>query len=440
MKKKVRSLFGVIGLFLSSITFSNPTVTLTAPIINTTYPAGSNATVTYYISNYVPKQLSVVSISGVSSPLSITNHCATIPAGTPTHPGICSIDLTIAPTAAEANKAIKQQLKIYYGGRTPLSSNISFQITNMTNFTYVSTALNGILYQCAINSLGSLVSCSPTPIVNPGWFPTSAYFATFNDTVYAYVSSYYGDVFQCTLDNNNDLYSCTNINPTPPYYAPVAKNLTFATVSTRQYAYVSQANTGPGTDVWLCNTDPSSGVFTSCQTTGNDYVWSNVFDVTVATFDQQYAYVVDNNAAKIVRCTIDQTDGTFIAGSCANMTQTGTPWVSPSAVTFATFNGTRYAYISDQNVGVLQCNINQTTGDFLSCSSTNYSGGTDVFGVAFSAINDTTYAYISTLFGQVWVCATNNSGGFVGCTAQSPSFTDGRSFGNVFWSTFNTLQ
>lgn len=426
-------------LLLSCLVHSTPTVTLIAPSIQTTYAAGSSTTLTYYLNNYVPKPIPIQSISGISPPLSITSPCTTIPAGTLTHPGVCTITITIAPTTGDANTRVRQQLQINTASRTPLISPINFQVTNMSHFAYVSTALNGTLYACAQGTNGSLTTCRPMPSTSPSWFPTSTYFATFNDTRYAYISSYYSDVYQCTVNEDASLDPCIIANPTtPPYYSVVTKNVTISTVNETQYAYVAQADTGPGTDVWLCQINQTTGIFTNCQTTGDDYHWSNVFDVTVESFDNQYAYVTDNNSSKIVRCTINQTDGTFLAGSCIDMTPSGTPWISPSAVTFASFNGTKYAYISDQNGEILQCALNQTTGEFVSCISNVYSGGQNVFGVAFSTIESTTYAYISILSGQVWTCAVNNlTGEFFACAEQFPTFSDDLSFGNVFWVAFN---
>ncbi len=121
---------------------ATPPVTLTQPVLKSHYQATTKTAVTYIVNNYVPKILSVSSISGIAPPISVaSNGCLTIPSGSLDHPGKCSITLNITPTQSEANTTISQVLQINYGGRTPLKSNINFSVLNAAPIVFLSKTL-----------------------------------------------------------------------------------------------------------------------------------------------------------------------------------------------------------------------------------------------------------------------------------------------------------
>lgn len=142
MERKIPVSF-VIGMSLFVLNaYAIPTVTLTQPVLQSSYQAQTTTTVTYIVNNYVPKTLAVTSISGISSPISVaSNGCSTIPAGSLSHPGQCSINITIAPTNDQTNTNISQELQINYGGRTTLKANINFHVTNSTPIVFMTETI-----------------------------------------------------------------------------------------------------------------------------------------------------------------------------------------------------------------------------------------------------------------------------------------------------------
>lgn len=138
--------------------------------------------------------------------------------------------------------------------------------------------------------------------------------------------------------------------------------------------------------------------------------------MTFATVDgTQYAYILENG---VTYCSINS-DSTF--NHCIPTTAPTTGMNHPHGIAFATFNQ-QYAYLTDPNSSSLfQCTIDTTSGDLSSCSE--YSDGNidAALGIAFNTDgNGAQHAYVADAATGMLVCPMNaTTGSFMsspGCT------------------------
>ena len=186
------------------------------------------------------------------------------------------------------------------------------------------------------------------------------------------------------------------------------------------------------------------GAFTGCVTTpsGGAIPWESgasalvrFASFNVAGIETQYAYVVDNGvesaAGAIYKCRVESS-GMIESGSCAS-TPTSSPvlpW-KPTLFTFATVNGTQYAYVPDNTSpagNVYKCSLN-TIGNFMgaTCASTPTIGAPAWVptNVAFARVGGIQYAYVADGNGSglIYKCSLNTDGTFVdnSCTSTPVS-------------------
>ena len=233
---------------------------------------------------------------------------------------------------------------------------------------------------------------------------------------------------QFTVDPDTGLLAS---NPAIAYSGSSSQNfqkVTFATVSGVKYAYVTDPN---GAVYWCTiNTD---GFFSNCAPTASMPALGSwqARDVVFATFNAQYAYVVDPGNNVVLQCALDTT------GNFSNCQQPPSPYslptLAPYGIAFATnTSGAQQSYIADAGSGsgfgdVLLCSM-QNDGSFSTCAQTPAAGTPNwiPYAVAFTVVAGTKYAYVADngigAPGHVYRCALNNDGSFVnsGCT-QTPA-------------------
>ncbi len=423
MKKIIT--MAIASSLLSPLAFAIPPVTLSgpSPAISPYYAGGASSIVTYTITNNVPKKLPVT-ISGVSNGISrtaVSNDCGSLmPAG----PSSCNIGIAISPAVAQIGSTINQTLQVNYQGRSPLTSPIAFSViqpvayvtpspgtnsilqflldtvngsftTSQTTYTSISKQFgqlafatvggvqygytvdqNGFVYQCNINLDGTFSSCSATPQSPPAWAPHGIAFATVNGVQYAYITDVgVGEIYQCSLNSDGSFSNCSLAISTA-FNAPYG--IAFATISGIQYAYIAEAVTsgGPTGAVYQCTLN-SNGSLNACTATPQLgapawIAYSVTFSTTGGT---QYAYVTDNGTSPttghVYQCSLNN-DGSFNVCTATPTVSPPSNWV-PSYVAFATFGGTKYAYVANyqgpSDGGMFVCTVNNS-GLFSSCTET----------------------------------------------------------------------
>lgn len=307
-------------------------------------------------------------------------------------------------------------------------------------YAYVASGFNNVVYQCLTNSDGTLSNCIPSPAFGaPNWIPESITFATVSGIQYAYVASWPdGIVYQCTLDSQGSLATCTALTPSGTVYTHAA-GISFRSINGIQYAYVSDdiAN------VFQCSLN-NNGTFNTCNPTPTLAVpaWVPVSTTFATVNGTQYAYVASDNG-NVYQCSINiggLTNGTF--NTCTITPTSGAPVWLPKSVTFASFGANQYAYVSDDNGHVFQCSLN-SNGTFNLCSTTPTSGvpAWSPRSIAFATFGGTQYAYVTdfgtgiSLPGNVYQCTISAGGQFSNC-ANTPA-VGSPNWGNLWWVAFN---
>ena len=155
---------------------------------------------------------------------------------------------------------------------------IAFATIGGFQYAYISDAgagggTPGDVYQCSFNADGSVfTACPTTPTSPPSWVPYSLTFGTTAGTRYAYVAdngtSTVGNVYQCVLNTNGTLSGCTPTPSTTPTPTSdwVPFQIAFATLQGKQYAYVAASQGSSAGGMFVCSMD-GSGLFTGCNPT-----------------------------------------------------------------------------------------------------------------------------------------------------------------------------
>lgn len=220
---------------------------------------------------------------------------------------------------------------------------------------------------------------------------------------------------QFTIDNNG-LLSSYSIAYTANGFETLGQ-MTFAIVNGIQYAYILNPN---GAVYWC--TINADGSFSNCLTTSSTPTLGSwqARGIAFATFNAQYAYIVDPGNNVVFQCGVD------ITGNFFNCQQSPSPFnlptLAPYGIAFATINGVQQAYIADAGSGgsgnfgnVLLCSM-QNDGSFSTCSQTPSSGAPNwiPYAVAFTNVNGVQYAYVADngagTPGHVYKCSLNSDG------------------------------
>ncbi|MDI1351602.1 MAG: hypothetical protein PSV35_02365 [bacterium] len=294
-------------------------------------------------------------------------------------------------------------------------------------YAYVSTGQKNV-WQCGLNTNGTLNTCS-TILTESS--PIATTFASVNNVEYAYlVNDTNGSDFSvymnyCTVTSNGGFNDCK------PIYINFAEasQLAIASVSGVQHAYVAdQGPTLSSGSVYLCSLNTDGSVNAPCLPTpasGAPPAWIPEAITFASVNGVQYAYVgtsyntANSHPGSVYQCTLNK-DGSF--KRCTTTPAVGAPFASPNAITFTSVNGVQYAYVSDGGNGgtenIYQCMLN-TDGSFKTCKTI-----TALFvepnSIAFAVINDAQYAYVADAnplyVPAVWMCSLNTNGSFNICT------------------------
>ncbi|WP_058478734.1 hypothetical protein [Legionella steigerwaltii] len=290
-------------------------------------------------------------------------------------------------------------------------------------FAYI-TDLSANLWQCPMNATGGFSGTCTSLTNTPSLFPTTgATLDTFSGTTYAYIGTENNPLWQCPIDPTTGGFSgtCTNLTNSPSFFDAFAPS--FHTFSGVTYAYVGDlTNT-----LWQCPIDATTGGFSSsCTALTNTPAFNAIRFLTFQTFSGiTYAYLSDTTS-KIWQCPMNATGG--FSGTCTALTNPTSPFNSTVNVAFYTFSGTTYAYIADNTSTLWQCPMNASGGFSAPCTAlTNSPAFLDIIFNSFYTFSGTTYAYIGDATQTLWQCPMNaTTGGFAGpCNplTNTPAFS-----------------
>ncbi len=303
---------------------------------------------------------------------------------------------------------------------------------NVTNISIVCTPLfvyvadeSSQLWHCPINSATGTFNGSCTALTNSPAFleTTNVTLQAFNGITYAYVSDYTDKIWQCPLNTSTGGFEGACIALTNSTAFIKTSNVTFQSFNGITYAYVA-AHTNA---LWQCPINPATGTFSgSCTALTNTTAFQATFSVNFQSVNgNRYAYVSDLSNT-LWQCPINTITGTF-SGACVALTNSPA-FYQTNNVTFQSFNGSAYAYVSDASDTVWQCPFNASTGTFNgACTAlTNVPAFALSGSVTFQSFDNTTYAYVGDDSNNLWQCPINTStgafnGSCVGLT-NSPDF------------------
>jgi hypothetical protein len=213
---------------------------------------------------------------------------------------------------------------------------------------------------------------------------------------------------------------------------------------TDQYVYVTNTSSLELPGVYLCALS-TDGTLLGCSTASmGTYFGTNPGNITITTVQgMQYAYIVDNASQRIIKCGLAN-DGSFLG--CSNSGTGDDP--DPKQVAFTSFSGVQYAYIADGDnaeQGIYQCTLSTNNdGAFSSCTKMPITSGAlnSPIGITFATFNGTQYAYIPTT-GGLYICSVTPDGTTLDtCNVQNPTglIDDSWTPVNVTFARFNNTQ
>lgn len=142
--------------------------------------------------------------------------------------------------------------------------------------------------------------------------------------------------------------------------------------------------------------------------------------LTIESFNNNYYMYVSNTSNSIQKCRLTLTGE--IDGSCETLTNTPTPFYQTYGITFQTFNGTTYGYVSDATTNVWKCPMT-ADGSFASgCTALTSVDMTNNSGVIFNqAANGNMYMYVTNYPGaqanyNMQQCQMTSSGDISACS------------------------
>jgi hypothetical protein len=242
---------------------------------------------------------------------------------------------------------------------------------------------------------------------------------------YLYVVSSGGAVYSCIPNAGGAPTSCILASGA----LLTGKTLIAATVTSigpQQYAYVL-VNANPSYQTWACSISNSSPDFDSCQSAYSGTLRTN--GITFATINgTQFAYIASQNTrggGVLQKCSINS-DKTL---TCTTAYSDTPPWNSTARLTsvaFRSVNNTLYVYLAN-NVSpgrIYYCPmLSDGNVDVANChTSTVFPSSTTPGQMAFIPWNGTLYDYIAQTAGSaIYNCSVSNSGDFSDCYSSSIS-------------------
>lgn len=238
--------------------------------------------------------------------------------------------------------------------RTPASGGPTYPsgIAFNGNTAYVTDFDHGAIDVCAVNTDGSLASCSAYANFPANWQPWALTVATAgNGNTYLYATdenSLYGSVQQCLLGSDGSISSCAQTASGIVWGDGLAIGGGHAYIAALIGSYV----------VEVCDYN-SDGTISGCASTGSGFDFP-----TGVAINGSYVYVVNEQANNVSVCAIGASG---VLSACSTSALPGGTY-DPNWVVFS---GTTQAYIDD-NVGNLWlCSVDAVTGALSSCAQAN---------------------------------------------------------------------
>ena len=248
---------------------------------------------------------------------------------------------------------------------------IVFQTINGTQYAYITDmgdssgtpAVQGSVQQCTVENTGVLDNCnSLSPTFSSGGpleYPQALTIQTFNQT-YAYITDN-GSIYQCTFINANDatngnLTNCIQTGGSAINNTSIA----FATMpdDNTPYLYLTNPSVSGTTPAFMLvdtDIDSTTGLPLGSSFfqgmgpwTGDIATWGIAMGVTIATFDQQYAYIADSGNAAVFQCTFQTGNHGLINIPCAP-TSVGT-FTTPTNILFSQALITSQIYLCQKKI------------------------------------------------------------------------------------------
>jgi DNA-binding beta-propeller fold protein YncE len=400
----------LISLFLSSSTFALQPVTISGPVpaIAPVYSAGSTHTLTYTITNRVPKSLPVT-VGGIFSSITrtlVANDCGmSLPPAVGTIPSSCNIGISITPTQAEIGIRSNQILQIDYQGRTPLKTLISF--VPRQSMIYVTNIFINNISECVINlETGVISDCvvfsdptfsnSPDIVVHPSG--RRAYIANNTNNT----------ISECPIQENGMLSPCTAFTGNGTFAGPAGLSIN------RAGTFLYIANYGNST-ISTCSID-NTGKLNQCILSMSGLL--NRPDDTIIDPSNTFVYITNFNANTVLRCTVAAN------GSLSGCIQSGAVFSGPGGITMNPEGTLLYVNNLYSNT-VSVCPILPGNSFLGTCTSSNPDGNFNLY-FGKNAIYNHSFLFVANGGGgvnNISVCRLNAQGGLVSCPTTDPNST-----------------
>lgn len=234
---------------------------------------------------------------------------------------------------------------------------------------------------CLTAPLAPSATCTLTVDINPTERDPAEFVVSVNYTgsnfadVTASISYYAGNTYvyipnsgddtvsYCLESTAGDLDACTDSGMGAAFSVPVDVVMPTQEFFGSYYAYVSNFGSD---NIEKCNVDVLTGEFLSCADSGVGTIFSAPTSVRFNTSDETlYAYITSADA--VTACSVNESNGEFYG--CVDAM--GAPIANPAEITFHTFAGTTYAYISANYTGphgaITRCTLDSGTGALIDC-------------------------------------------------------------------------
>lgn len=297
---------------------------------------------------------------------------------------------------------------------------------SVTPFLLVTDIFNNEASSCSIDLNGELMLCQDTGSTYSA--PAGIATLTLNNQMYSYVANAFNtssnSVTQCQVDPSTALFSACQSGAVLPstYNTGIAFNRTPGQI----YAYVA-GNYVTSTIygyIYLCDVDSTTGLFSACNPSGPIFNNGPLLSITHRFNGVDYLYVPDgNNGApnqQVWQCRLNPITGQLPV-NCED-SGAGAIFNGPSAIVFVTVGGNEYAYVSAYNSPNLYvCPVNTTTGKLSSCTVALGNIG-QPNGLKSVRINHTSYLYLADTTDNVVVrCIVKSDGNFKDCVQSDPA-------------------
>lgn len=324
----------------------------------------------------------------------------------------CRLGIAVTARNSAATGYAYLEISGNYSGQSYSFVSKTSQLTIFapTVVAYITDDLGNNVYQCLINSDGSMQNCaiSNGAAAGSSWTP---YMISSNTTNSVYITNNQSggnNLFRCGIDPNSfNLTECVAGNN-----GMAASAQPTGIAVNGSYSYVLDFHNAV---VYRCNIE-SSGALSSCSQTGsglNSFLNSHIYNIA---FMESWAYVTDPYYDNVYVAPLNS-DGTLGAFSIA---QNG---ASAYGIAFNTAaDGITYAYIA--SIGVLdyhvyKCTTTANSGVLTNCTNALSSGEPSGWEPSSIGFYKNTAYVTDEGNNKIAVCPLNSNGSFVSCNESS---------------------